>query len=54
MSFLWLILLFQTFAAAFQSDLISCDQPVIGKQLCKVSKTMGNKLSRPVNLHPLF
>ena len=54
MSFLWLILLFQTFAAAFQSDLISCDQPVIGKQLCKVNKTMGNKLSRPVNLHPLF
>ena len=44
MSFLWLILAFQTFAAAFQSDLISCDQPVIGKQLCKVNKTMGNKL----------
>ena len=41
MLFLWLILAFQKFVAG-QSDLISCDQPVIGKQLCKVNKTMGN------------
>ena len=43
MAFLWLILTYQTFATV-QSDLISCDQPVIGKQLCKVNKTMENKL----------
>ena len=43
MLFLWLILAFLTFVAG-QSDLISCDQPVIGKQLCKVNKTMENKL----------
>ena len=43
MSFLWLILALQTIVAG-QSDLISCDQPVIGKQLCKVNKTMGSKL----------
>ena len=43
MSFLWLILAFQTIVAG-QSDLISCDQPVIGKQLCKVNKTMENKV----------
>ena len=30
--------------AAVQSELINCDQPVIGKQLCKVNKTMGNKI----------
>ena len=43
MSFLWLILALPTFAAG-QSDLISCNQPVVGKQLCKVNETMGNKL----------
>ena len=43
MSFLWLILAFPKFAAG-QSDLISCNQPVVGKQLCKVNETMGNKL----------
>ena len=30
--------------AAVRSELINCDQPVIGKQLCKVNKTMGNKI----------
>ena len=30
--------------AAVRSELINCDQPVIGKQLCKVNKTMGSKL----------
>ena len=30
--------------AAVHSELINCDQPVIGKQLCKVNKTMGNKI----------
>ena len=43
MSFLWLTLALPTFAAG-QSDLISCNQPVVGKQLCKVNETMGNKL----------
>jgi hypothetical protein len=43
MSFLWLILAFQTFGAV-KSDLISCDQPVIGRQLCKVNETMGNNI----------
>ena len=43
MSFLWLILALSKFAAG-QSDLISCNQPVVGKQLCKVNETMGNKL----------
>ena len=43
MAFLWLIFTYQTFATV-QSDLISCDQPVIGKQLCKVNKTVENKL----------
>ena len=45
MAFLWLIFTYQTIATV-QSDLISCDhdQPVIGKQLCKVNKTMENKL----------
>ena len=43
MELLWLILAFQTLAAV-QSDLINCDQPIIGKQLCKVNKTMENKL----------
>ena len=43
MAFLWLIFAYQTIATV-QSDLISCDQPVIGKQLCKINKTMGNKL----------
>ena len=43
MAFLWLIFAYQTFATV-QSDLISCDQPVIGKQLCKVNKTVENKL----------
>ena len=43
MAFLWLIFTYQTFATV-QSDLISCDQPVIGKQLCKVNKTMENKV----------
>ena len=43
MSFLWLILALSTFAAG-QSDLISCNQPAVGKQLCKVNETMGNKL----------
>ena len=43
MSFLWLILALPTFAAG-QSDLISCKQPVVGKQLCKVNETLGNKL----------
>ena len=43
MAFKWLIFTYQTIATV-QSDLISCDQPVIGKQLCKVNKTMGNKI----------
>ena len=43
MAFLWLIFTYQTFATV-QSDLISCDQPIIGKQLCKVNKTVENKL----------
>ena len=43
MAFLWLIFAYQTIATV-QSDLISCDQPVIGKQLCKVNKTIENKL----------
>ena len=30
--------------AAVRSELINCDQPVIGKQLCKVNKTIENKL----------
>ena len=43
MAFLWLIFTYQTFATV-RSDLISCDQPIIGKQLCKVNKTVENKL----------
>ena len=43
MSFLWLILAFQTFGAV-KSDLISCDQPLIGRQLCKVNETIGNNI----------
>ena len=43
MAFLWLIFAYQIIETV-QSDLISCDQPVIGKQLCKVNKTMENKL----------
>ena len=43
MAFLFFIFTYQTFATV-QSDLISCDQPVIGKQLCKVNKTMENKV----------
>ena len=42
MSFLWLILAFQTFGAV-KSDLISCDQPVIGRQLLG-SRNMLEKL----------
>ena len=41
MVFLWLIFAFQTIATV-QSDLISCDQPVIARQLCKMNKTMEN------------
>ena len=41
MVFLWLIFAFQTIVAV-QSDLISCDQPVIARQLCKMNKTMEN------------
>ena len=43
MEFLWLIFTYQTFATV-QSDLISCDQPVISKQLYKANKTMKTKL----------
>ena len=41
MVFLWLIFAFQTIATV-QSDLISCDQPVIARQICKMNKTMEN------------
>ena len=41
MAFLWLIFAFQAIAAV-KSDIINCDQPVIGRQICKVNKTMGN------------
>ena len=41
MSFFWLMLAFQTFEAV-QSDLISCDQPVLARQLCKMNKTTEN------------
>ena len=43
MAFLWLIFAYQTIATV-QSDLISCDQPFIGRQLCKVNKTIENKI----------
>ena len=41
MVFLWLIFAFQTIATV-QSDLISCDQLVIARQICKMNKTMEN------------
>ena len=43
MVFLRLIFAFKAIAAV-QSELINCDQPALGKQLCKVNKTMGNKI----------
>ena len=41
MAFLWFIFAFQAIAAV-KSDIINCDQPIIGRQICKVNKTMGN------------
>ena len=41
MVFLWLIFAFQTIATV-RSDLISCDQPVTVRQICKMNKTMEN------------
>ena len=43
MAFLWLILAFQTLAVV-QSDWINCDEPVIGQHLCKMNKTMADKV----------
>ena len=43
MAFLWLILALQALASV-KSDIIDCDQPGFGKQLCKVNRTMENQL----------
>ena len=43
MAFFWLILAFQRLVLV-QSDLINCDDPVIGQHICKVNKTMTNKV----------
>ena len=43
MAFLWLIFAFQTFAAA-QSDIMNCEEPVIGRHICKLNKTMDNSV----------
>ena len=43
MVFFGLILVFQTLGVV-HSDLINCNDPVIGNHLCKVNKTMSNKV----------